>query len=281
MLTSAARNGRPLARAKPCWGRARLARRPAVQRAASWTNCKAKRGSTRSAAWPLQPHSRSHVPSRRCSGSNSHSPRWAPLNLSASSCRTPRSRLRGSAGSPRVWPRPLTTTNGGSAVGPQRWSFFLKAVVSDDAFDAARTDDPAGLAELLGDDVGGGVGVEEAVADDLADDFVGAAVEAFGAAFLAEQGGGAAVGERLAELEVALFTEAELARGGGGAEALALAFDEHGEFAGDLVVWAEGEGAGGADEELLLQIDVEHGAPAPRGRRKNAAGRIPPGGRKV
>src|SRR5216683_2622456 len=259
MLTSAARNGRPLARAKPCWGSARLARRPAVHRAASWTNCKAKRGSTRSAAWPLQPHNRSHVPRRRCSGSNSHSPRWAPLNLSASSCRTPRSRLRGSAASPRVWSRPLTTTNGGSAVGPQRWSFFLKAVVSDDAFDAARTDDPAGLAELLGDDVGGGVGVEEAVADDLADDFVGAAVATFGAAFLAEQGGAAAVGERLAELEVALLREAELACGGGGAEALAFAFDEHGEFAGDLVVGAEGEGAGGADEEQLLEIDVEHG----------------------
>lgn len=148
----------------------------------------------------------------------------------------------------------------------------MKAVVGDDAFDAAGTDDPARLAELLGDDVGGGVGVEEAVADDLADDFVGAAGGAFGAAFLAEQRGGAAVGERLAELEVALLAEAELACGGGGAEALALAFDEHGEFAGDLVVGAEGEGAGGADEELLLEIDVEHGAPAPRGWKENRCG---------
>jgi hypothetical protein len=118
-------------------------------------------------------------------------------------------------------------------------------------------------AELLGDDVGGGVGVEEAVADDLTDDFVGAAVEAFGTAFLAEQGGGAAVDERLTELEVALFTEAELASGCCGAEALAFTFDEHGEFAGNLVVGAEGERASGADEELLLEIDVEHGAPAP------------------
>ena len=131
--------------------------------------------------------------------------------------------------------------------------------MGDDAFDAAGTDGPAGLAEFLGDDIGGGVGVEEAVADDLADDFIGAAVEAFGAAFLAEQGGGAAVGERLAELEVALLAQAELACGGGGAEALALAFDEHREFAGDLVVGPEGAGAGGADEELLLEIGVEHG----------------------
>ena len=153
--------------------------------------------------------------------------------------------------------------------------------MGDDAFDAARTNDPAGLAEFLGDDVSRGVGVEEAMADDLADDFVGATVETFGAAFLAQQSGAAAVGERLAELEIALFTEAELACGGGGTEALALAFDEHGEFVGDLVVGAEGERAGGTDEELLLEIDLEHGNHLHWKGWKTAAGRIAQIGRKV
>jgi hypothetical protein len=130
------------------------------------------------------------------------------------------------------------------------------------------------LAEFLGNDVSGGVGVEEAKANDLADDFVGTAGVTFGAAFLAEQSGGAPVGEGLTELEVALLTQAELACGSGGSESLTFAFDEHGEFAGDLVVGAEGEGAGGADEELLLEIDVEHGGTCTRrgGRRTTPAG---------
>src|SRR5207248_665539 len=106
---------------------------------------------------------------------------------------------------------------------------------------------------------GGGVGVEEAVANDLADGFVGAAGGAFGAAALALQGGGA-VGEKgAAELEVALLAEAELLSGGVGAEALALALDEHKELACDLVGGGDGERTGGADELLELGIEVEHG----------------------
>ena len=46
----------------------------------------------------------------------------------------------------------------------------------------------AGLAELLGDDVDRGVGIEEAVADDLSLDLVGADGVGLGSAFLAEEG---------------------------------------------------------------------------------------------
>jgi hypothetical protein len=63
---------------------------------------------------------------------------------------------------------------------------------------------------------------------------------------------------------------------------LALTFDEHGEFAGDLVVGAEGEGAGGADEELTLEIDVEHGVTrSEAGEEENRRDRITPGGEEV
>ena len=62
----------------------------------------ASRGSTRSAGWPVHPHSKSHVPSRKCSGTNSHSPSRLPWTLSANNCRTPRSRLAGSHGRLRV-----------------------------------------------------------------------------------------------------------------------------------------------------------------------------------
>jgi hypothetical protein len=141
----------------------------------------------------------------------------------------------------------------------------LKAVVGDDAFDAAGANDPTGLAEFLGDDVSGGFGIEEAMANDLADDFVGAAVVAFGSAGLAAEGGGAERGEGVSELEIALFAEAELACGLEGSEALALALDEHGEFAGDFVVGEDGEGTSGTKQLLELQIEGEHKDSGARG----------------
>ena len=137
----------------------------------------------------------------------------------------------------------------------------MKAVIGDDAFGAPGAEGEAGLAELLGDDLGGGVGIEEAVADDLADGLVGAAGGALGAALAALQGGGAVGEEGAADLEVALFAEAELLGGSQGAEPLALAFDEHGEFAGDFVGGGDGEGAGGAGELLELGVEVKHGGP--------------------
>jgi len=136
---------------------------------------------------------------------------------------------------------------------------FLQAEMGNGAFDAAGADGPAGLAEFLGDDLGRGFGIEEAMANDLADDFVGAARGAFGSAFLAVQGQGAALAEGVAELEIALFAEAELACGSERPEALALAFDEHGEFAGDVVVVGDVQGSGVADKLLELEVELEHG----------------------
>jgi hypothetical protein len=60
----------------------------------------------------------------------------------------------------------------------------LKAVFLDDAFHASGADLETGLAEFLSDDVGRGVGIEKALADDLSLDLVGADVVGFGAAFL-------------------------------------------------------------------------------------------------
>jgi len=126
----------------------------------------------------------------------------------------------------------------------------LKAEIGDDAFDAAGAEGTAGLAELLGDDLGGGLGVEEAVADDLAHGLVGVAGGAFGAAAVVLQGRGAVGEEGAADLEVTLLAEAKLLGGGEGSESLALALDEHGEVAGDLVGGGDGERTGGADELL-------------------------------
>ena len=61
----------------------------------------------------------------------------------------------------------------------------MKAVLLDDADDTTSADREAGLAEFLGDDVDRGIRIEEAVTDDLANDFVGTDVIAFGAGLVA------------------------------------------------------------------------------------------------
>jgi hypothetical protein len=65
----------------------------------------------------------------------------------------------------------------------------LKAVLLDNAFHASGADLETRLAKLLGDDVDRGIGIEEAVADDLALDLIGADGIGLGSTFLAEEGG--------------------------------------------------------------------------------------------
>jgi hypothetical protein len=136
----------------------------------------------------------------------------------------------------------------------------LQPEVRNDAFDAAGANAQAGLAEFLGDDVGGGVGVEKAVADDLANDLSGAAGATFRTRLAGCQGAGAANSEGLAELEVALFAEVVLGRGLKGAEPQTLRLDDHEELAGDLVVFRDEQRAGGADQKGLLGVELEHGS---------------------
>ena len=149
----------------------------------------------------------------------------------------------------------------------------MQPVALDDALDAARADGQAGLGELLGDDLGGSVGVEEAVADGLANGFLGTAVVPAGAGGVVDQGGGAPQGEGGAELEVALFGVAEGPGGLAGAQAEALAGDEHGELAGDLVVGGERQGAGGAEQLAELAVESEHGGTSSEEGRGQTAGK--------
>ena len=94
------------------------------------------------------------------------------------------------------------------------------------------------------------------MADDLTDDLVGAAVRALRAAFFAGQRGGPALAKSLAELEVPLFTEAEVAGGLEGPAAVALAVNEHGEFASYFIVGEDRKLASGTDELVFLGIEL-------------------------
>lgn len=134
----------------------------------------------------------------------------------------------------------------------------MQAVFGDHPFDAARADDPSALAQLLGDHVRRGVAVEETVPDHLPDDLVRAPVVRLGAAFLAPQSKRTVLLIGGTELEVTLFAVAEFLGGPQSSPALTLAFNEHQQFAGDLVVFAHVQAAGRPDPCVTLHLELCH-----------------------
>jgi hypothetical protein len=134
----------------------------------------------------------------------------------------------------------------------------LKAVLLDDTDDASSADRESGLAELLRDDVDRCVRIEKAVTDDLANDFVGADVIAFGAGLVALKSQASLFPIEFEQLKITLFAEIELLSGLGGTEPFALAFDEHGQAGDDEVIGKHGELTGGADDAVRRQIKL-HG----------------------
>jgi hypothetical protein len=128
----------------------------------------------------------------------------------------------------------------GGTLGVELIEFFLQSELRNDAVDGAFTDAEITLSEFLRDDFGAGFRIQEAVTDNLADEFLSAPVRGFGASFGAEQGRAAFLQKKGGELEVTLTAETEF--GGGAVNALRAAFalDEHGEFAGDFIVFGNG-----------------------------------------
>lgn len=115
------------------------------------------------------------------------------------------------------------------------------------------------LGQLLGNDLSRGLRIQEAVANDLANDLVGAAVVGFGAGGFALQSESSVFLEEVEQLEVALSAITELSGGFRRAYAFALAFEEHGQFESDLIVGGHEEGTGGSREgRLLLGIENNH-----------------------
>jgi hypothetical protein len=133
----------------------------------------------------------------------------------------------------------------------------LQAVIGDDAADGAEADGEVGLLEFLGDDVGGGVRIQEEVAQDLADGLFGAAVVGLGAGFLGLEGQSAALLEGGAQLVVALAAIAEELGDSRGVRFQAFAVDEHEEAWGEEVAWGHNQGAGGAGELVLVGVEAE------------------------
>jgi hypothetical protein len=124
----------------------------------------------------------------------------------------------------------------------------LKAVLFDDADDTPNADRKSGLAEFLRDDLDRGVGIKKAVADDLANELVGADIVAFGSRLVTLESHATMFTIKFEQLKISLFAKAKLCGGLGGTKPFALAFDEHAQAGDDEVIRTNGEFTGGADD---------------------------------
>lgn len=125
--------------------------------------------------------------------------------------------------------------------------------------DTAQTDREVGLAQLLGNDLRGSVGVQKAVAQNLAHRLVGPPVVGFGTGFVRLERGQAAGLVIVQELVITLATQAIFFGGHGDVIPQTLAFDEHEEPAGQRIGGSHGQGAGRADHLLRFGIELQQG----------------------
>jgi len=115
----------------------------------------------------------------------------------------------------------------------------LQTELSNDSIYGSFADAEMALPQFLSYDIGAGLGIQESVADDLANDFLRTAVVGFGSSLGAEQGLSSVGKEPGAELEIAWTAKAEFC--GNLVDGFAAAFpgDEHGKFLGDFIVFSK------------------------------------------
>jgi hypothetical protein len=135
----------------------------------------------------------------------------------------------------------------------------LKPKVGDDPIHAPFADEKVALPELLSNDLGTGFRVEEAMPDDLANDFLSAAVLCLGASLGADEGFGPFFTEKGQELEVALAAVAESGDDFIDRLVSTLPGDEHGKLAGNLILPGDGEGTVVAANPFFGELERDHG----------------------
>lgn len=177
-----------------------------------------------------------------------------PLTVAARSCRTPRSRRVGSQGAGVVRCVVRWVATGGADGGGYRCSVFLQANVFDDARDTARAALPTRVSDVRRDALRRGVGVEEAMPQDVTGHFLGATVVACGAACLARERLGAMPLQGLTHVVIPRRAEAECLSRLARTEGLTCALDAHRQLASDVVLCEDGKGALRSNEPVLLTI---------------------------
>ena len=137
----------------------------------------------------------------------------------------------------------------------------METELGNDAVNGSFADREVTLSEFLSDDFSAGVRIQEAVTDDLTDQFLGAPVVGFGTSFGTEESLAAFFEKEGAELEVTLAAETKL--GGGAIDAIraALAVYEHGEFTSDLVILGNGQRAEFTLDAFAEKCESDHRGP--------------------
>src|ERR1700719_2129801 len=117
-----------------------------------------------------------------------------------------------------------------------------------------------GLLELLGDHLGRSIRIQETMTNDLTDHHFSAPIVGLWPARFALQSQRALGFKLFQQLKIALFGITEFTGGQRGAQSLTLAFEKHGQLAGNLIIVGQKDRTGMADELCGRIEELEHGA---------------------
>src|SRR5271166_4168179 len=116
-----------------------------------------------------------------------------------------------------------------------------------------------GLLELLRDDLGRSIRIQKAMTNDLAHHLFGAPIVGPWPARFALQSERALSFKLFQQLKIALFGVTEFTSGLSGTQSLTLAFEKHGQLAGNLIIVGQEDRTGMADELCGRIEELEHG----------------------
>lgn len=128
----------------------------------------------------------------------------------------------------------------------------MESELGNNAVDGPFADTKVTLSEFLSDNFGACFGIKEAVADNLADEFLSATVMGSGTSLRADQSLATFFKKKGPQLEVALTAVAEFVGNLVNAFGAAFTVDKHGELAGDFIGFGNGKGT-----ELTLDTFFE------------------------
>jgi hypothetical protein len=136
-------------------------------------------------------------------------------------------------------------------------SLLLKTVLLDYADNTANADRKTGLAEPLGDDLNCGVWIEEAVANDLANNVISADIVALRTCLVGLESCGPLFTKAFQQLKISLSGKPKLVGGLDGAEPFALAFNEHGQSSRNEIIRPNWKIAGRADDAMRMHVELQ------------------------